>query len=216
MNKDFDPASMRVNYDKYTLDETSMESDPMKQFRHWFNEAVRAKVHEPNMMTLSTVGSDGKPSSRIVLLKDIKDDGFSFYTNYSSRKGKEIDFNPNVSLVFLWTEFQRQVRIEGVAEKLSPEESNAYFVTRPVESQIGAIISDQSQILKNRNELDKKFEELLSKYRNGQHLLKPETWGGYLIRPNYIEFWQGRPSRLHDRIAYNLTDNQWLKNRLHP
>ncbi|MDB5117964.1 MAG: pdxH, partial [Mucilaginibacter sp.] len=191
-------------------------TNPIKQFEIWFNEAIEARVLEPNAMTLATATPDGRPSARIVLLKGYNTDGFAFYTNYLSRKGKEITKNPLGALTFFWGELERQVRIEGTIEKLSKEQSERYFHSRPKSSQIGALASPQSQEIADRETLETKMSELEAEYAD-KEIPKPSFWGGYILKPRLIEFWQGRPSRLHDRILFKKTDNKnWKKVRLAP
>ena len=210
-------ADMRVNYTRGVLDEHMVDPNPTHQFRKWFNEAVECEVNEPNIMILSTVTKENKPSSRVVLLKDITDNGFTFFTNYNSNKGKEIDLNNNVALLFLWVELQRQVRIEGIASKLPEEESRTYFKSRPIESQIGAILSNQSSFVEKRSDLDQAYKKLYEEYQNGRLIEKPTNWGGYIVNPQSFEFWQGRSSRLHDRIHFQKSDmNGWITKRLAP
>jgi len=207
---------MREEYASAELSEDSVKADPIKQFGIWFDEAQEAKVPERNAMTLSTATHDGRPSARIVLLKGYSDAGFVFFTNYLSRKGKEIGKNPMGALTFFWPSLERQVRIEGVLEKVSKEESERYFHSRPKESQVGAVASPQSQEIPDRAFLEKKWEELTAAYE-GKEVPKPSYWGGYILKPRLIEFWQGRPSRLHDRILYKKIDNKnWKKVRLAP
>jgi pyridoxamine 5'-phosphate oxidase len=207
---------MREVYASAELSENSVKADPIKQFTLWFDEAQEAKVPEQNAMTLSTATHDGRPSARIVLLKGYSDAGFVFFTNYLSRKGKEIGKNPMGALTFFWPSLERQVRIEGVLEKVSKEESERYFHSRPKDSQVGAMASPQSQEIPDRAFLEKKWEELIAAY-DGKEVPKPSYWGGYLLKPRLIEFWQGRPSRLHDRILYKKIDNKnWKKVRLAP
>jgi pyridoxamine 5'-phosphate oxidase len=207
---------MREEYASAELSENSVKADPIKQFGIWFDEAQEAKVPEGNAMTLSTATHDGRPSGRIVLLKGYSDAGFVFFTNYLSRKGKEIGKNPMGALTFFWPSLERQIRIEGVLEKVSKEESDKYFHSRPKDSQVGAVASPQSQEIPDRNFLEKKWEEL-SKTYEGKEVPKPSFWGGYVLKPRVIEFWQGRPSRLHDRILYKKVDNKnWKKVRLAP
>ncbi|MEQ8523526.1 pyridoxamine 5'-phosphate oxidase [Gracilimonas sp.] len=206
---------LREDYAKSSLDESEVDKNPFKQFGLWMEEAVKSEVPEPNAMTLATVDANHKPHSRIVLLKGLEDDSFIFYTNYVSDKGKELEQNPNASLCFMWLELERQVRIDGKVEKLPKEESEAYFQQRPYKSQLGALASNQSAEVPNRAFLEKKFEELEKKYPEGK-VPMPETWGGYRVIPEAIEFWQGRRSRLHDRVKYELTGEKWNIKRLSP
>lgn len=208
--------NLRKDYRAEKLSETDVKSNPIEQFDHWFDEALKSGIYEPNAMTLATASTDGKPAARIVLLKGFNQDGFVFYTNYLSRKGKELAKNPVVALVFFWPELERQVRIEGTIEKVSKETSEKYFQSRPKESQIGALASPQSQVIADRGLLEKNWKELEKKYAD-QEIPKPSFWGGYLVKPQVIEFWQGRSSRLHDRIVYRKADkNNWKIVRLAP
>jgi pyridoxamine 5'-phosphate oxidase len=188
--------------------------NPFIQFEKWFDEAIKAEMLEPNAMVLSTVSNENKPSSRVLLLKKLDDKGFIFFTNYESRKGNEIANNPNASLLFYWDQLERQIRIEGIIEKITFEESDDYFQTRPYTSRIGAWASKQSQLLKSRTILVKDAAFLMAKYKT--HVPLPPFWGGYRLIPTAIEFWQGRDSRLHDRIKYELIENEWQICRLYP
>ncbi|RYF19439.1 MULTISPECIES: pyridoxamine 5'-phosphate oxidase [Pedobacter] len=207
--------NLRQDYKSATLDESDVDNNPITQFTKWFDQAVEAQVYEPNAMTLATADKAGRPNARIVLLKGVDTDGFRFFTNYLSAKGKELKRNPYAALVFFWPDLERQVRIEGIVEKLDKETSEDYFVTRPVASQIGAVASPQSQVIPNREFLEEKFEELKSK-SEGKSIAKPAHWGGYIVKPTRIEFWQGRRSRLHDRINFELVKGSWIKTRLAP
>jgi pyridoxamine 5'-phosphate oxidase len=208
--------NLRREYSLAQLSENSVNVNPVKQFDVWFNEAIDAKLHEPNAMTLSTATRDGVPSARIVLLKGYDNYGFVFYTNYLSRKGKEITKNPVGALTFFWGELERQVRIEGTIEKLSKEQSEKYFQSRPKTSQLGALVSPQSQEIDGREVLETKMAELEEQYAD-KEIPKPSYWGGYILKPRMVEFWQGQRSRLHDRLVYKKIDNQtWKKVRLAP
>ena len=207
---------MREEYIFAELTENSTKADPLKQFAAWFEEAQEAKVPERNAMMLATATPDGRPSARVVLLKAYNAEGFVFYTNYLSRKGKEINKNPFAALTFFWPSMERQVRVEGVLEKTSREDSEKYFHSRPKNSQVGAVASPQSQEIPDRAYIEDKWKELAEKYEEGE-VPKPSFWGGYILKPRLIEFWQGRPSRLHDRIVYKKADNKnWKKVRLAP
>ena len=210
-------ADLRQNYTYGGLSETDLAQKPMDQFALWFKEATNADLLEPNAMTLATADPDGKPRARIVLLKDYSDGGFVFYTNYQSDKATELIANPQAALVFLWDKLERQVRVEGKVEKISPEESDTYFHSRPMGSQIGAWVSPQSSIIPNREVLETKQKELEQKYADSEQIPRPENWGGFRVVPHRVEFWQGRPSRLHDRLVYRLqSDGTWEVVRLAP
>lgn len=208
--------NMRKEYSNNELSEESVKANPVEQFGIWFNEAVESKITEPNAMALSTVSHELIPSSRIVLLKSFNDEGFVFFTNYESEKGKEIDFNNNVALLFFWAELERQVRITGKAEKVSKEESEEYFFTRPLKSRIGAWASHQSSVIESRNVIIKEFMKLSAEFALRRKVPLPEFWGGYRVYPSKFEFWQGRESRLHDRIRYTKVDQKWKIERLSP
>ena len=210
-----DIASLRKEYRRGDLIESGLPQDPMQLFAEWFVEAGPMGIIEPNAMILSTVSQDGKPSSRAVLLKGIEAGAFVFFTNHESRKAQEIDHNPSVSILFLWLEAERQVRIEGKATRISPEESREYFKTRPRESQLGAWASRQSATIANREELEARFKEMEERFKD-QEIPMPEFWGGYAIAPTSMEFWQGRIGRLHDRIVYEKNGDAWTKYRLNP
>jgi pyridoxamine 5'-phosphate oxidase len=209
-------SDIRKEYAKETLDLPLVNAHPVRQFEKWFEEAIRAEVPEPNAFTLSTISESGMPSGRIILLKGVENDQFLFYTNYQSKKGKDLESNPACSLTFFWPELERQVRIEGFSSRLDQKTSEIYFQSRPRGSQIGAWASPQSSIIENRNLLEQRVTELEKKFKDQEVLPKPHQWGGYAVNPVMIEFWQGRPSRLHDRIAYYLTDNKWVIHRLAP
>lgn len=209
-----DLAQLRNDYALKSLDERDVDADPMKQFGVWMVEAIHAQAPEPTAMTLATASAKGRPAARIVLLKGVDPRGFVFYTNYASRKGRELAANPQAALTFLWKELERQVRIEGSVEKVSTAESNAYYATRPLGSRIGAWASPQSETIENRAWLEKRWEELGRQH--GENPPLPPNWGGYRVIPDYLEFWQGRRSRLHDRIAYTRSGNAWKIARLAP
>ncbi|MCW5908768.1 MAG: pyridoxamine 5'-phosphate oxidase [Chitinophagales bacterium] len=202
----------RRNYQLHELTEEKISPNPYKQFGWWFEDASNSDIIEPNCMTLSTATKEGKPSSRVVLLKAFDENGFIFYTNYHSRKGRELSENNQACLLFFWDKLERQVRIEGTIEKTHAQLSEEYFATRPFESRLSAIVSEQSEEVPSRQYLEDKLEEL----RKLEHIHRPEHWGGYVLKADYFEFWQGRASRLHDRIVYELENNAWKIKRLAP
>lgn len=211
-----DIAQLRREYTKTKLSKKSVNQDPIEQFNEWLNEALRANCLEPTAMTISSVSVENTPSARVVLLKGVEYRQFVFYTNYHSRKGYQLSKNPNISALFFWSELERQVIIEGVVEKSTSEESDAYFKTRPWKSRIGAIISPQSQPIESRNVIKKAFILEAAKHI-GDSIPRPANWGGYKITPNRIEFWQGRPNRLHDRVLFSKNDDStWKITRLAP
>ena len=210
-----DISRLRRNYSLKELSKSSADENPFQQFYKWMDEAINASIVEPNAMAVATVSKDGFPSVRTVLLKGFDDNGFVFFTNYKSSKAMDIDANPNVSVLFFWKELERQVRVQGIAEKTSRHESEVYFNSRPFESRLGAWASEQSSIISGREVLEQKYSELYELYKDNEIPL-PDFWGGYRIIPSYFEFWQGRESRLHDRIAYVRKDPLWEKMRLQP
>lgn len=206
---------LREDFMKGTLTDASAKADPFEQFELWLSEAVVAKVPEVQALTLSTVSPEGKPTSRIVYVREFENHKFWIYTNYNSRKAKEMFQNPHVSLTFFWPELERQIRIEGTAQKAEAERSDNYFKNRPRESQIGAWASNQSSVLKNRDELEANVENIRTRFE-AKDIPRPEFWGGFEIQATYYEFWQGRKSRLHDRISYKLEKEKWNIKRLSP
>ncbi|MBA4197214.1 MAG: pyridoxamine 5'-phosphate oxidase [Chitinophaga sp.] len=207
-------ADIRKDYSLQTLTEADVASNPFTQFTKWWNEAIESKIEEVNAFTLATISKENKPSARIVLLKGYNENGFVFFTNYNSNKGNNLAVNPNAAMLFFWKELERQVRIEGTAEKISEKESEEYFHSRPIGSQIGAWASPQSKVIANRSILE--ANETQYKQQFGENVPKPPHWGGYIIKPVLFEFWQGRSSRLHDRIQYTSENNNWKIERLAP
>ncbi len=209
-------SHIRKDYSKSTLDGSTVSKDPIAQFELWFEEAVALEVPEPNALTLSTVSDDGRPSGRIVLLKGVEKGRFVFYSNYQSQKGKELESNPACSLTFFWPALERQVRIEGIASRTDSISSEKYFQSRPRESQVGAWASPQSSIISNREILEERAKKIRVKFEGVEKLPKPNQWGGFEVDPLKIEFWQGRPNRLHDRIVFTKVDDTWQVHRLAP
>ncbi len=212
-----DISQLRTDYQKRSLSEREVLPDPIQQFTQWLDEAITAKANEPNAMTLATATRDGQPSARIVLLKRVNEDGFTFFTNYLSQKGRELESNPRASLVFFWPELERQVRVDGIVRRADDAEADTYFASRPLESRIGAAASAQSEAIESREALEKLFDEIRAKYPDG-NIPRPAHWGGYVVRPTRFEFWQGRRSRLHDRIEYGWNEQaqRWVIRRLAP
>ena len=209
-------ADIRKNYSQKKLSEEKVDPNPMKQFAKWWKQAVAAEIDEVNAMTLATSSLDGVPAARIVLLKGVEDKGFVFFTNYESFKGQQLAENPKACLVFFWKELERQVRITGLVEKVPATASDEYFHSRPMASQIGAVASPQSRAIQSREWLDEHYKELKKQLKD-ETIQRPEHWGGYIVKPVIIEFWQGRPSRLHDRLQYSLEENgEWKIERLAP
>jgi pyridoxamine 5'-phosphate oxidase len=207
-------AHLRTDYGQASLDETDVAADPMMQFARWFEEALKAEVSEPNAMSVATVGADGRPSSRIVLVKQFDERGFTWYTNYDSQKAQQLRDNPHAALLFFWNELERQVRIEGRVERTSAEDSDKYFNSRPLKSRLAAIASQQSAPIASRTALEQNFDAVARQY--GEEPPRPQNWGGFRLVPERIEFWQGRSSRFHDRIVYERRDGSWTRQRLQP
>ena len=208
-------SDIRTNYQKFELSEQSVNHDPFQQLDLWMNDAISSQQTDPNAMILSTIDFSGNPDSRVVLLKELTPEGLIFFTSYDSKKGQQIAANQQVSIVFLWIGLERQVRIKGKAEKINDEVSELYFKSRPLESQLGAWASPQSQIIESRQALNDNYKHYQQLFES-QEITKPPHWGGYIIRPQYFEFWQGRSSRLHDRIEFCLTEHSWVIHRLAP
>jgi pyridoxamine 5'-phosphate oxidase len=207
-------AHLRQDYALRSLDEGDVDADPLLQFGKWLDDAIRAEALEPTAMNLSTVDARGRPAGRIMLLKGVDDRGFVFFTNYGSRKGRDLEAHPAAALTFLWKELERQVRVEGTIEKVDAAESDEYYLVRPLGSRIGAWASPQSEVVADRAWLEKRVDEFAAKY--GENPPRPPHWGGYRVVPDCLEFWQGRQSRLHDRIAYRLENGKWTLGRLAP
>ena len=208
-------ADLRKDYSRASLTEADVDPDPVRQFSTWFRQALDAGIPEANAMSVATVGADGRPSSRILLIKDVDADGFTWFTNYASRKGRELAIHPYAALLFHWVELERQVRVEGRVEKLPDAQSDAYFQSRPLKSRLGALASEQSEPIASREALEQRFAEVESAH--GEEPMRPAQWGGYRLVPDRVEFWQGRPSRLHDRILYiRQEDGAWRRERLQP
>lgn len=210
-----DAASLRKEYTRAGLDGADMKPDPLLQFHQWFEETLAADLHEPNAMIVATATPDSRPSARTVLLKGYDERGFVFYTNYEGRKAGELDANPACALLFYWGELERQVRIEGRATRLSDSESDAYFASRPRGSRLGAWASEQSRPVEDRSVLEERVRQLEARYE-GREIPRPPFWGGYRVEPEVVEFWQGRESRLHDRLVYGRTGDGWQIERLQP
>ena len=208
-------SDMRQEYRRDTLDESKVAAEPMAQFRVWFDEVLAADLHEPNAMTLATATPEGRPSARIVLLKGYDDRGFAFYTNYHGRKGRELERNPHAALVLFFPTMERQIRIEGRVERVSAEESDSYFASRPLGSQLGAAASHQSEVVADRETLDRRMAEFEARAET-EPIPRPPGWGGYRVVPESVEFWQGRPNRMHDRLRYRRVAQGWLLERLEP
>jgi len=211
-----DLATLRAEYARAGLEETDLAGDPITMFRRWFDEAVASGLHEPNAMVVATAGADGRPAARLVLLKGVSDDGFVFFTNTRSRKGEELAANPACALLFPWHPLERQVRVDGTAAPLSADAVAAYFASRPRGSQLGAWASHQSRVVSGREELTAAYDDAAARYPDPDPVPVPDEWGGYVVRPGAVEFWQGRPGRMHDRLVYRRTDSGWSTHRLAP
>jgi pyridoxamine 5'-phosphate oxidase len=214
MNSPQDIAALRKSYERAELDESACDANPLTQFHHWLQEAIAAQVPEPNAMTLATLGANGRPSTRVVLIKGYDEQGLVWYTNYNSRKGRELAGNPFAALQFHWVELERTVRIEGKVHQVSAQQSDAYYASRPLDSRLGAWASPQSEVIRSRAVLVANAAKAAAVH--GLNPTRPPHWGGYCLVPDEWQFWQGRKSRLHDRIRYRLDDGQWLRERLAP
>lgn len=211
-----DLAALREEYSRAGLHESDLAADPIAMFERWLEDSVAAGVHEPNAMVVATTAADGTPSARLVLLKGLSADGFVFYTNTRSRKGEELAGNPRCALLFPWHPLERQVRVDGTAEPLAPEQVATYFALRPRGSQLGAHASHQSREVAGRDELVRAFDEVAARYPEPEPVPVPDEWGGYVVRPDAVEFWQGRPGRMHDRLVYRRAGSGWTTHRLAP
>ena len=210
-----DASRLRKEYTRAGLDKGDVDPDPIVQFHEWFEKVIEADLHEPNAMILATATGEGRPSARTVLLKGYDEQGFVFYTNYEGRKARELEANPTCALLFYWGELERQVRIEGRASRLSTEVSDAYFLSRPRGSRLGAWASEQSRPVEDRSVLEERVKALEAEYE-GREIPRPPFWGGYRVEPEVIEFWQGRENRLHDRLVYRRSEGEWTIERLQP
>jgi pyridoxamine 5'-phosphate oxidase len=213
---DLDLTALREEYSRSGLTEADLAADPIAMFRRWFDEAVAAGLHEPNAMVVATADAGARPSARLVLLKGVSDEGFVFFTNTRSRKGEELASNPGCALLFPWHPLERQVRVDGVAAPLSTDAVAAYFASRPRGSQLGAWASHQSREVTGRDELSAAYDQVAGRYPEPDPVPVPQEWGGYVVRPEAVEFWQGRPGRMHDRLVYRRTDTGWSTVRLAP
>ena len=211
-----DAGNLRVDYQADELLEANAAANPFKQFDQWFEAAKNSDCPEPNAMIVATINAAGHPAARVVLLKQVTEEGFIFYTNYDSRKGQELAEHPHAALVFNWLELERSVRIEGSVERVDPQTSTAYFQSRPKKSQIGAWTSPQSEVIPDRAFLERRQEEMEDRFAGQEELPRPEHWGGFIVKPTLIEFWQGRSSRLHDRLVYRRAGGAWSRVRLAP